>query len=130
MSEMVHWAARHKPDHEVLLALAVYEKAKPYKVDQLQGKWVNAPKPAHQQQPQGQPPEPQAEQDVGPVQKEIADLEAQLARLRMPKIPLCSDEQLRAVSDRAMQAEIERDLVAALQAYGTTQMEGPEDAAK
>ena len=33
--EMVHWAAPGKPDHEVLLALAAYEKAKPYKVDLL-----------------------------------------------------------------------------------------------
>ena len=40
MQEMVHWAAPHKPDHEVLVALAAYEKAKPYKVDLLQGKWV------------------------------------------------------------------------------------------
>ena len=48
--EMVHWAAPNKPDHEVLLALPAYEKAKPYKVDLLQGKWVGAPKP-----PQGQP---------------------------------------------------------------------------
>ena len=81
----MHWAAPHKPDHEVLLALAAHEKAKPYKVDLLQGKWVDAPKQAHQQQPQGQP---QAEQEMGPVQKEIADLEAQLAKLRMPKISL------------------------------------------
>ena len=33
VQEMVHWAALGKPDHEVLLALAAYEKAKPYKVD-------------------------------------------------------------------------------------------------
>ena len=89
---MVHWATPHKPDHEVLLALTAYEKAKPYKVDLPQGKWLDTPKPAHQQQPQGQPPAPQAEQNVDPVQKEIADLEAQLARIRMPKIPLYSDE--------------------------------------
>ena len=50
VQEMVHWAAPNKPNHEVLLALAAYEKAKPYKVDLLQGKWVEAPKP-----PQGQP---------------------------------------------------------------------------
>ena len=123
---MVHWAAPHKPDHEVLLALAAYEKAKPYKVDLLQGKWVEALK-----LPQGQPQEqPQTEPDVDPLQKEIADLEAQLAKLRMPKIPLCSEEQLKAVSDKVMQTGMERDLVAALQAYGATPMAGPEDAAK
>ena len=44
---------------------------------------------------------------VDPVQKEIADVEAQLANLRMPKIPLCSEEQLKAVSDKAMQAGME-----------------------
>ena len=55
-------------------------------------------------------------------------MEAQLVCLRMPKIPLCSDEQLKAVSDRAMQAGMERDLVAALQVYAP--MAGPEDAAK
>ena len=38
VQEMVHWAAPNKPDHEMLLALAAYEKAKPYKVDLLQGK--------------------------------------------------------------------------------------------
>ena len=64
------------------------------------------------------------------MQKQIADLEAQLAKLRMSKIPLCSEEQLKAVSDRAIQAGMERDLIAALQAYGTTQLAGPEDAAK
>ena len=53
MSEMVHWAAPYKPDHEVLLALAAYEKAKPYKVDLQQGRWVEAPRPQQQQQPQG-----------------------------------------------------------------------------
>ena len=84
VQEMVHWAAPGKPDHEVLLALAVYEKAKPYKVDLLQGKWVEAPKP-----PQGQPQDqPQNAPEVDPVQKEIADLEAKIAKLRMPKIPL------------------------------------------
>ena len=123
---MVHWAAPNKPAHEVLLALAAYEKAKPYKVDLLQGKWVEAPKP-----PQGQPQdEPQNAPDVDPLQKEIADLEAQLAKLQMPKIPLCSEEQLKAISDKAMQAGMERDLVAALQAYGATPMAGPEDAAR
>ena len=68
--------------------------------------------------------------EVDSVQKEIADLEAQLAKLRMPKIRLCSEEQLKAVSDKAMRAGMERDLVAALQAYGATLMAGPEDAAK
>ena len=126
VQEMVHWSAPHKPDHEVLLALATYEKATPYKVDLLQGKWVEVPKP-----PQGQPQEqPQAAPEVDPVQKEIADLEAQLAELRMPKIPLCSEEQLKAVRDKAMQTGMERDLVAALQAYGATPMARPEDAAK
>ena len=67
---------------------------------------------------------------MDPVQKEIADLEAQLAKLRMPKIPLCFEKQLKAVSDMAMQTGMERDLVAALQAYGTKPMAGPEDAAK
>ena len=123
---MVHWAALGKPDHEVLLALAAYEQAKPYKVDLLQGKWVGAPKP-----PQGLPQDqPQNAPKVDPVQKEIADLEAQLAKLRMPKIPLCSEEQRKAVSDKAMQAGMERHLVVALQAYGATPMAGPEDAAK
>ena len=123
---MVHWAAPHKPNHEVLLALAAYEKAKPYKVHLLQGKWVEAPKP-----PQGLPQEqPQTVPGVDPVQNEIADLEAQVAKLRMPKIPLCSEEQVKAVSDKAMQAGMERDLVPALQAYGTTPMAGPEDVAK
>ena len=126
VQEMVHWAAPNKLDHEVLLALAAYEKAKPYKVDLLQGKWVEAPKPP-QGQPQDQPPNAP---EVDPVQKEIADPEAQLAKLRMPKIPLCSEEQLKAVSDKAMQARMERDLVAALQAYGATPMAGPEDASK
>ena len=126
VQEMVHWAAPGKPDYEVLLALAAYEKAKPYKVDLLQGKWVEAPKP-----PQGQPQDrPQDVPEVDPVQKEIADLEAQLARLRMPKIPLYSEEQLKAVSDKAMQAGMERDLVAALQAYGAAPMAEAEDAAK
>ena len=64
------------------------------------------------------------------MQKEITDLEAQLPRLRMPKIPGCSEEQLKAVSDRAMQAGMERDLIAALLDYGTTPMAGPQDAAK
>ena len=64
------------------------------------------------------------------MQKEIAELEAQLVKLRMPKIPLCSEEQLKAVSGKAMHAGMERDLIAALQAYGTTPMAGPEDAAK
>ena len=110
----------------MLLALAAYEKAKPYKVDLLQGKWVEAPKP-----PQGQPQDqPQNVPEVDPVQKEIADLEAQLAKLRMPKIPFCSEEQIKAVSDKAMQAGMERDLVAALQAYGAAPMAGAEDAAK
>ena len=123
---MVHWVAPGKPDHEVLLALAAYEKAKPYKVDLLQGKWVQAPK-----QPQGQPQDlTQNAPQVDSVQKEIANLEAQLANLRMPKVPLCSEEQLKAVSDKAMQAGMERDLVAALQAYGATPMAGPEEAAK
>ena len=36
------------------------------------------------------------------MQKGIADLEAQLAGLRMSKVPLCSEEQLKAVSDRGM----------------------------
>ena len=48
----------------------------------------------------------------------------------MPKIPLCSEEQLKAVSDKTMQAGMERDLVAAMQAYGATLMAGAEDAAK
>ena len=123
---MVHWAAPGKPDHEVLPALAAYEKAKPYKLDLLQGKWVEAPKP-----PQGQPQDrPQHVPEVDPVQKEIANLEAQLAKLRMPKIPLCSEEQLKAGSDKAMQAGMERDLVAALQAYGAAPMVGAEDTAK
>ena len=126
VQEMVHRAAPHKPDHEVLLALAAYAKAKPYKVDPLQGKWVEAPKP-----PQGQPQEqPQTAPDVDPVQKAIADLESSLAKLGMPKIPLCSEEKLKAVIDKAMQTGMERDLVAALQAYGATPMAGPEDAAK
>ena len=126
MQEMVHWAAPGKPDHEVLVALAAYEKAKPYKVDLLQGKWVEAPKP-----PQGQPQDQmQNAPKVDPVQKEIADLEAHRAKLRMPKIPLCLEEQLKAVSDKAMQAGMESDLVAALHAYGATPMAGPEDAAK
>ena len=43
LSQMVHRAAPHKPGHEVLLALAAYEKAKPYKVDLRQGRWVEAP---------------------------------------------------------------------------------------
>ena len=131
VQEIVHWAAPHKPHHEVLLALAAYEKAKPYKVDLLRGKWVEAPIPAQQQQPQGQTQgHPQAEPEVDPIQKDIADLEAQRAKLRMPKIPLCSEEQLKAVSDKAMQAGMERDLVAALQAYGTAPITGPENAAK
>ena len=46
----MHWAVPHKPNREVLLALA-YEKAKWYKVDLLHAKWVDALKPAHQQQP-------------------------------------------------------------------------------
>ena len=126
MQKMVHWAAPGKPDHEVPLALVAYEKAKPYKVDLLQGKWVEAPKP-----PQGQPQDqPQNVPQVDPVQKEIADLEAQLAKLGMPKILLCSEEQLKAVSDKAMQAGMERDLVAALQAYGAAPIAGAEDAAK
>ena len=49
-----------------------------------------------------------------PYKKKIADLEAELAKLRMPKIPLCSEEQLKAVSDKAMHTGMERDLVAAL----------------
>ena len=122
---MVHWAAPNKPDREVLLGLAVY-KAKPYKVVLLQGKWVEALKPP-QGQPQDQPPKAP---EVDPVQKKIANLEAQLAKLRMPKIPLCSEEHLKAASDKATQAGMERDLVVALQAYGATPMAGPEDAAK
>ena len=64
------------------------------------------------------------------VQKEFADLVAQLAKLRMPKIPLCLEEQVKAVSDKALQTGMERDLAAALQAYGATPMARPEDAAK
>ena len=119
VSKMVHWAAPHKPDHKVLLALAAYEKARPYKVDLQRGRWVEAPQ---QQRPQGQQPAPPMELEPDPVQKEIADLEAQLARLRTAKIPLCSDEQLRAVGDKAMQTGIERDLVAALHAYAHAPM--------
>ena len=131
VQEMLHWAAPRKPNHEVLLASAAYGKAKPYKVDVLRGPWVAAPKPALQQQPQGQPQgQPQADPKVEPVKKENMDLEAQLAQLRMPKILLCSVEQLKAVSDWAMQAAMERDLLAALQAYGAAPMTGPEDAAK
>ena len=67
VQEMVHWVAPHKPDHEVLLALAAYEKAKPYKVDLLQGKWVEAPKP-----PQGQPQEqPQTAPEVDPYRRKL-----------------------------------------------------------
>ena len=126
VQEMVHWAAAGKPDYEVLLALAANEKANPYKVDLLQGKWVEAPQP-----PQGQPQDrPQHVPGVDPVQKEIAGLEAQLAKLRMPKIPLCSEEQLKAVSAKAMQAGMEGDLVAALQANWAAPIAGAEDAAK
>ena len=65
------------------------------------------------------------------MQKEITELEAELARLRMLKILPCSDEQLKAVTDRAMQSGLERHLVAALQTYARTPpMAGPEDAAK
>ena len=123
---MVQWAAPGKPEYEVLLAPAAYEKAKPYKRDLLQGKWVEAAKPA-----QGQPQDrPQHVPEVDPVQKEIADVEAQLAKQRMPKVLLCSEEQLKAVSDKAMQAGLESDLVAALQAYGAAPMARAEDAAK
>ena len=105
---------------------SAYEKAKRYKVDPLQGKWVEAPKP-----PQGQPQDqPRNAPQVDPVQKEIVDVEAQLAKLTMPKIPLCSEEQVKAVSDKALQAGMETDFVAALQAYGATPMARPEDAAK
>ena len=67
---------------------------------------------------------PQHVPEVDPVQKEIADLEAQLAKQRMPKVLLCSEEQLKAVSDKAMQAGLESDLVVALQAYGAAPLSG------
>ena len=115
VQKMVHCAAPGEPDQEVLLALAAYDKAKPYNVDLLQGKWIEAPKP-----PQGQPQDrPLHVPKVDPMQKEIADLEAQLAIMQMLKIPFCSEEQLKVVSDNAMQAGMERDLEA-----------GAEDAAK